>query len=277
MSLQKIALKTAGQCLNLYARVRPNKAGALALNLFCLPFSKKLKAHQREFLLKATHKTLNYNGKLIQIYKWGQGSRKALFVHGWASHSFRWKNYIEELVNKDFTVYAFDAPGHGKSQGRMLNLPMYSDIIQNIVSTLGGVQGIVGHSFGGYAIINWLNIYPQNNDLKAVIMAAPGEVSDFMNMYQKQLGLSAQMTKSIDREFVLRINKKPADFSAPMLAKDFTYPCLIVHDEKDLDADLIYSKRLHQAWKGSQIKITQGLGHRLKSAEVTLEVVGFLN
>ena len=276
MSLQKIALKTVGQCLNLYARLSPKKAGVLGLNLFCLPFSKKLKPYQREFLLDAAYKKLNFNGKQIQIYKWGNGSRKVLLVHGWASHSFRWENYIEELIYKDFSIYAFDAPGHGKSQGKMLTLPMYSEIIHKIVQDIGEIQSIIGHSLGGYAIINWLHHHPQNNDLKTVIMAAPGEVSDFMTMYKQQLGLSVHTSKSIDLEFVQRINKKPSDFSASLLAKDFHYPCLIIHDEEDHDTSVEYSKKLHQVWKDSELHLTQGLGHRLKSNEVIYKVIGFL-
>lgn len=276
MSILNLALKTTGRCLNLYARISPKKAGAAGLNLFCLPFSKKLKTHQRDFLLPARYKTLDFNGKRIQIYRWGQGSRTALFVHGWASHSFRWKNYIESLIENDYTVYAFDAPSHGMSQGRMLTLPMYSEIIHKIVLDIRSLQSIIGHSFGGYAIINWLNNHPQQKDFKAVIMAAPGEVEDFMTMYKEKLGLSKHASHRIDKEFESRIQKKPADFSALLLAKDFSYPCLIIHDEGDCDTDYKYSEKLNQVWKGSQLHITQGLGHRLKSNEVTRKVIEFL-
>jgi pimeloyl-ACP methyl ester carboxylesterase len=276
MSILNLALKTTGRCLNIYARISPKKAGAAGLNLFCLPFSKRLKTHQRDFLQSARYKTIDFNGKRIQIYRWGQGSRTALFVHGWASHSYRWKNYIESLMENDYTVYAFDAPSHGMSQGRMLTLPIYSDIIHTLVQEIGPLQGIVGHSFGGYAIINWLKNHPQPMDLKTVIMAAPGEVEDFMTMYKEKLGLSKHISQMIDQEFEFRIQKKPADFSALLLAKNFDYPCLIIHDEGDRDTDYRYSEKLNRVWKGSRLQLTQGLGHSLKSAEVTQSVIDFL-
>ncbi|MFN5850184.1 MAG: hypothetical protein ACK43K_16970, partial [Chitinophagales bacterium] len=99
---------------------------------------------------------------------------------------------------------------------------------------------------------------------------------DFMTMYKEKLGLSKHASQKIDQEFESRIQKKPADFSALRLASDFNYPCLIIHDEGDRDTDYRYSEKLNRVWKGSQLMLTKGLGHRLKSHEVIRSVIDFL-
>ena len=50
MNLKNIALKAVGQYLNLHAHIRPIQAAAIGLNLFCRPFAKKLKPHQKQYL-----------------------------------------------------------------------------------------------------------------------------------------------------------------------------------------------------------------------------------
>ncbi|MBL7789549.1 MAG: alpha/beta hydrolase [Chitinophagales bacterium] len=276
MSFKKIALRTTGLGLNILTRINAQKAGKWGLDLFCLPMAKKLKAHQKSYLLNACHKTLDVHGQKVQTYRWGNGAKKILFVHGWASHSYRWKLFVELLKEGDYSIYALDAPGHGLSGGRMLTLPLYSEIIETFTREIGPWDAIVGHSFGGYAIINWLHQHPQSPYLKAAILAAPGEVEDFMQYHYQLMKLSKASIRSLENEFQRRVHKKPSDFSAALLAKDFTYPCLIVHDEEDKDASAAYSKRLHKVWSNSQLILTKGLGHSLKSIELTKTILQFL-
>lgn len=276
MNFKNIALKTVGHYLNLHAHIRPKQAAAIGLNLFCRPFAKKLKPNQKQYLKEAKYSELNYDQIKIQTYRWGNGPKTILFVHGWASHSYRWRSYIEALVKQNYTVYAFDAPGHGLSHGNYLTLPNYSALIEQFTAQIGQIDAIAGHSFGGYAILYWLYSYKPSSDIKTVIMAAPGEVSDFMNYYQAQLGLSSKIQHHLDLEFKQRVGKTPQDFSSPLLAKDFNHPAFIVHDRDDKDTQYQYSEKLHRAWKGSQLLLTDGLGHSLKSNEVRQKVLNFL-
>lgn len=276
MLLQNFALKIIGSCINLYALFDSQRAGFLSISLFCMPLSKKMKPYEIAFLNQAKFKTIQYGDKLIQAYRWGEGPKAILLVHGWASHSFRWKHYIDILVQNEYTVYAFDAPAHGMSQGRMITLPLYSSIIDHFTQQINGLNAIVGHSFGGYAIINWLSSKSKDKEIKTVILAAPGEVTDFMNMYQKKLGLSNRAIRATEQEFRRMTNKNPADFSAPILAQNLNYPCLIIHDRDDKDTSYQYSEKLNKSWKESQFILTKGLGHKLKSKEVLDSVIQFL-
>ena len=276
MNLKNIALKTVGQYLNLYAHIRPRQAAAMGLNLFCRPFAKKLKLHQKQYLKEAKFSKLEFAQTKIQTYKWGNGPKSVLLVHGWASHSYRWRTYIDALVKLNYTVYAFDAPGHGLSHGHYLTLPKYSAVIEQFTSQIGGIDAIIGHSFGGYAILYWLYAFKPSTNAKAVIMAAPGEVSDFMDQGMKQLNLSLKMQHHLHLEFKHRAGKTPEDFSSSLLAMDLIQPALIVHDRNDQDTQYQYSEKLHRAWQGSKLMLTNGLGHSLKSNEVLQTILAFL-
>src|SRR5690606_11960569 len=123
--------------------IAPRTAASHAFNLFCHPFRTRLKPHQHDFLRTAERFHFMHQGIRLQGYKWGNGSRKVLFLHGWQSHTFRWKNYINTLLEQDTTIYAFDAPGHGLSQGRFLSVPHYSEVVEQFVSEQGAMDTVV--------------------------------------------------------------------------------------------------------------------------------------
>src|SRR5205814_6990297 len=108
------------------------------------------------------------------------GNKKILFLHGWQSHSFRWKNYIEAFSKEDHTIYALDAPAHGLSAGRHMNIPIYSDVIESFLYLVQPVDSIVSHSIGSFASLYTLFRIPDLAIKKLVIMGCPGEASDYV-------------------------------------------------------------------------------------------------
>jgi esterase/lipase len=276
MNLKNLIQSFIGLYLNTAAYIAPSYTARFGFDLFCHPFSKKLKPHQQSYLESAKHVQLDYQGSKIQTYKWGSGSKNILLIHGWASHSYRWKSYIERLIKEDYTVYAMDAPGHGLSEGKYLTLIIYCELISKFKSEIGDVDALIGHSIGGYAVLYFLHLNPEFNSTKAVIMGAPGEVADFFEFYQKSLGLNKKAMRLISQEFLTRIGKEPKDFSSLLLAKNVVNPCLIIHDKEDRDTDYNYSLKLHNAWVNSSLKLTEGLGHGLKSKELEMGVLDFI-
>src|SRR5882672_11083788 len=93
--MKKLIPKLIGSYLNLMACFSTHLAGRQGFYLFCTPQSAPLKEHQKKFLNAAEKASFVSEGQNIQVYRWGKGPKKVLFLHGWQSHSFRWKNYIE--------------------------------------------------------------------------------------------------------------------------------------------------------------------------------------
>src|SRR5688572_16030835 len=96
--------RTIGAGLNTLAYVAPGKAAQLGFELFCRPLRVPITKKQQGFFDTAVKETFQSNGFDIQTYRWGTGAKKILLLHGWQSHTYRWKLYIEAL-SKNFTVY----------------------------------------------------------------------------------------------------------------------------------------------------------------------------
>ena len=265
-----------GFYFNFLSFTHPKKLKKEGFLLFCNPFARKLKPHQLEFLQKGMADVINLEGYRIQTYKWGNGSKKVLLVHGWASHSFRWKNYIEHLVKNDFTVYALDAPAHGLSSGKSIHEVLYAKVINAFLEKNSEISSIVSHSISGFATTYFLDHYREHTLEKVVIMGAPGEASDFFDFYKQTLGLSTKSVNLIIEEFEAQLGKLPSYFSSVKFAENITVPALIVHDKDDLATNFNHSVRLNKHWKNSQLLLTEGLGHDLKRKELIKKVTDFV-
>lgn len=271
--------KTVGFYFNLLAYLNPKLLAKKGFYLFCNPMTQKLKPHQFDFLATGKDTVIPLEKNQIQTYKWGNGTKKVLLVHGWASHTFRWKSYIKKLVENDFTVYAFDAPAHGLSSGKMLHVALYSDAINLVIQANNEIEHIISHSIGGFATTYWLKNKEKNtpeNIKKIVIMGAPGEANDFFDFYEKILGLSHKAKHIIITEFTKTLKNEPSYFSTSKFAKEITTDCLIIHDEEDKDTNPNYSIQLNKNWKNSKLILTNGLGHNLKSKALEDRVLDFL-
>ncbi len=270
--VQKLMTGLIGKGLNTLSAIAPTFAGKIGFKIFCHPYGAKLKPYQLDFLNTAEKFTIFEDNLKVQCYKWGNGGKKILFVHGWASHSFRWKQYIEYFKNKDFTIFAFDSIGHGLSEGKYLNLIINANTIKKMVEHVGGVDAAICHSFGGFSLTYLLNHFPETKIAKAVIMGAPGEASHFFSFYQDKLRLTNKTTAAIVERFKNVIDNVPEYFSSIVFARKIHIPCLIIHDENDLEVPVNIAIALHKNWQGSKLIITEGLGHHLKSKELITKV-----
>lgn len=276
MNFKKIMQKSMGFYFNFLSFVNPKKLKKDGFELFCNPFARKVKPHQLEFLQNGMSDVLELEGYKIQTYKWGSGSKKILLVHGWASHSFRWKNYIEHLTKNDFTVYALDAPAHGLSSGKSIHVVLYAKVINAFLELNSDITSIVSHSIGGFATTYFLDQYKEHTIEKVVIMGAPGEASDFFDFYKETLGLTTKSLNLIIDEFYTQLGKLPSYFSSAKLAESILVPALIIHDKNDMATNYQYSIRLNKHWKNSELILTEGLGHDLKSKELVKQVTEFV-
>lgn len=274
--MKKILLKTIGTGLNLMAHISPRKTAHVGFELFCRPFRTPITKKQNEFFDSAAKSSFELAGNRIQTYRWGTGEKNVLLLHGWQSHTYRWRIYIEAL-SKNYTVHALDAPGHGLSTGHLLNVPLYSQVIEEHIKQIGNIDAIITHSLGGFATFYTLYRNPMLNVKKIVALASPGEAQEFFDFYTRSLKLSTKSVKLISSHFEALFKHQPSYFSAPVFASTLTVPGLIIHDADDKETPFYHAERIHQAWKNSKLLKTQGLGHNLKSHDIVKEVIQFVS
>lgn len=273
----KTVTSLAGVYLNTLAHILPKTAAEQGFKLFCRPFRAPLKDYHKKFLNTADQFSFEHDGVVIQGYRWGSGEKKILFVHGWQSHSFRWKVYVDSLSKNDYTLYAIDAPGHGLSGGSFLTVPYYSAVIQQLIGSLGTIHTLVGHSLGCFAALHAFYEQPNLPVDKLVLMAPPGEASDFMLFYKNTLKLSDKVIDLIKIHFEKVIKKPITFFVTPVFAKNVSIPGIIIHDKTDVETPYKYAELISMQWPQSKLITTEGLGHNLKSAEVVKEIINYIH
>jgi len=274
---RKLVIFFIGLYLNVLARIAPRRAGRLGFLLFCRPQRRAVKPHHMEFLNTAERFTIDYEGKKVQVYRWGTGERKLLLCHGWESHSYWWRNVVNGLSKEKFTIYSIDAPGHGLSEGHYINAVHYSELIEMLVQRWGGVNAILGHSLGALSAVYTVYRVPNLSVQKLVVMAAPGEVKQFFDYYKRILRLSSACMSAVLAQFVKKLGHGPEYFSLQKFASSISLSGLIIHDIEDREAPYAYALAAHENWKNSHLISTSGLGHNLKSLELIEKVKEFLN
>ena len=275
--MNKLIIRSIGFYLNILSIVAPKFAAKKGFELFCWPRRIKMKPHQLEFLNAADEKfIIDYAGKKVQGYRWGNGEKKILLLHGWQSHSYWWRYVINRLSKEEFTIFSLDAPGHGLSEGDFLNLPHYSGLIEQFIAEQKSLHAILTHSFGGFATVYSLHKLPHLQVSKLVVMAAPSEVKYFFEYYQNMLRLSQKSIRVITEYFIKAIGHPPSYFQMKDFAKTLNQTGLIIHDTEDKEAPYKNAVAMSEVWKSSKLITTSGLGHNLKSKELVEEVARFV-
>lgn len=275
--MKNLIIRLYGVYMNLLAIVAPSKAAEKGFLLFCKPFRVSITPKQRQFFNSAEKFTIGHEGETIQGYRWGRGEQKILFLHGWQSHTYRWKAYIEALQNEGvYTIFALDAPGHGLSSGNFLSVPLYSSLIENFIRENGPIHTVVGHSLGGFSLLHTFHKYPLLQVNQLILLAPPGEASDFISVFRNTLKLNDRTMDLILDYFASRYDVTPDYFSTSRFIKSVNVRGLIIHDEEDAEAPYRYSVPLHKSWERSRLITTKGYGHNLRSASVVKDVVDFI-
>lgn len=274
--MKTLIVRFYGLYLNFLGRFFPAKASERGFLLFCRPFRLEITQKQKEFFNSADKFSITLEDETIQGYRWGKGSKKILFLHGWQSHTYRWKAYVDALPKDEYTIYSIDAPGHGLSSGNFLSVPLYSTLIDSFIRTNGPFHTVIGHSLGGFSLLYTLYKFPLLEVNSVILLAPPGEASDFISVFEKTLKLNKRTLQLVLDHFGERYNVTPEYFSTMRFAGSLNAKGLIIHDEEDLEAPYRYSVPLQKAWEKSRLVSTKGLGHNLRSKTVVDEVVNFV-
>ncbi len=272
-----IITRSIGFYFNVMCYFFPKKMAKKAFLLFCTPRKGKVLPLQKAFLEDAKDLILEVDQIQIQTYRW-QGTGPTVFLmHGWESNVFRWRNLIPRLQKENYNIIAMDAPAHGNSTGKILNVPLYTTCAQKVIDTYHP-NYVIGHSIGGMTLLYNLYHYSSKNNTiaKVITLGSPSELSDFMRQYKSILKLSNRMMRLMEAYFTENFGFKFSDFSSSKFAKEIETSGLLIHDELDKIAPIWSSEQVHSNWKNSIFIKTKGLGHSLHQDKVRDQIVDFL-
>ncbi len=103
-------------------------------------------------------------------------------LHGLGAHSDRYSNVVQHLIPKQYSVYAFDLRGHGRSPGQRGYINAWSEFREDLGAFLELIQTqnpgcpvfLLGHSLGAVIVLDYVLRYPQQASLlQSAIALAP--------------------------------------------------------------------------------------------------------
>ena len=225
------------------------------------PQIKKIRPNEIETLEKAEKEILSILKNTIQLYKWGNGKNKVLLVHGWEGHAGNFSDIIEELLLADFTIYAFDGPGHGNSSGGKNIMFEYLDTVDKIITRLA-IKNIVSHSFGSVVTTFALSQIPNHKIDRYVLLTTPHTFSNYVSNISEKAGISPRAIHLFLKRIEKERNEKIDAFDVSKYVQKINVDkALILHDSNDRIIPIYEAKAVAKKWNAAQLVEISNTGH----------------
>ncbi|MCH4823333.1 alpha/beta hydrolase [Gramella lutea] len=258
--------------------ISPFLASRFAAKLFLTPFKYKLPEREKEMDENSIQKKVlvpKMNREII-TYEYGNGVKKVLLVHGWSGRGTQLAKIAEALNEEGFKCYSFDAPAHGKLEGKMSMMPFFIESIHHMDELYGPFDVVIGHSLGGMsslrAIRNGLDVK------KLVIIGTANNISEITRHFAQNMKMNDKVAKKMKNYLDKKFNEDMDILSGGESAKYVSTPTLVIHDEEDVDVKVNSAHEIHSELENSELMITKGLGHRriLGNKEVINKITTFI-
>ncbi len=265
------------------SKLAPATAGRMAFDLFCTPYPKYKKRKAPAIFNHATKRTVQLSDKTkIHGFEWISNTpngQTVLIAHGYASFAYKFEQYIAPLLKMGYRVLAFDAPGHGQSEGKHINVVVYQEAIEHIMQQCGTVNHFIGHSLGALTLSMIAEQIDCPNERKFVLIAPATKTTTTFANFFKMMHFNEVTQMAFNNEVSSRTHHPIEHFAADRALTNYKGPLLWVHDEGDLVCPY---KDLEEFQKTApsniEFLITNGLGHNkvYKTTEVMDQIMSFL-
>lgn len=249
-----------------------------ASRLFQTPIKYQIPKREEDMDNKAIKSTLTVPEiqKEIHTYRYGEGTKKILLVHGWSGRGTQLVKIADALLEEGYCTLSFDGPAHGRSSGKTTNMLEFVHCILEMQRAYGPFEAAIGHSLGSMALLYSVKKELQLNSM--ILIGSGDKIEDIIYDFTDKLGLERRIGKNIKKVFDDRLQLDINTFSASESAAHINIPALLIHDKFDSDSPVEASVKINQILKNSKLILTEGLGHRkiLGDQEVIEQIIKFL-
>lgn len=249
-----------------------------AAKLFTTPIKHKIPKREFKMDSESIQKVIEIPSinKKVTVYEYGKSDRKVLLVHGWSGRGTQLFKIADILLENGYSVVSFDAPAHGKSEGKSSIMYEFIESILEIGKQYGPFEIAIGHSLGGMSVLNAVK-----NGLavkKAVVIGSGDIVQDILDNFISKLRLKHEISIRLCNYFEAKHQIKMNDFSTYKAAKKIEIPVLVIHDKNDTEVPVKAGIHIHEHLKNGTLFLTEGLGHRklLGNQAVIQKVIEFI-
>lgn len=277
--IQQLALKYVRTKFRILSSISKRKAAEKAFQLFCTPQIRNTKELPPIFQ-KSEKIEFPFEENIVRGYRWNHPSeKKALILHGFESSVINFENYVSALIGKGYEVLAFDAPAHGRSTGKTINVISYKKMVQYIWNHFGPIDAFIAHSFGGLTLCLALEEIPHSESTKIVLIAPAAETKTAIDNFFKIVKLDKRVRKEFD-QLITQIGGHPAEwYSVARTASHLKAQVLFLQDKDDFMTPLSDVKPImDKKYPNFQFIISEGLGHRriYRDAQSLKKIMEFL-
>lgn len=261
------------------SKLFPNQVANFAYRQLTSPQIRKLRPNELKVLESAERENFQFKSFNIRTYTWRGGAERVLLIHGWEGQAGNFADLIEKLVQRNYTVFAFDGPSHGFSSKGRTSLFEFTELVGILIRKLG-VCKLVSHSFGGvattFALFNNLDLKIH----KYVLLTTPDKFLERIEDVSEQVGV----TESVKEKLIKRLEQETSLDVRNLGVSDFVKiinvgRSLIIHDKKDTVIPINRSRNVCNHWKVCEFLEIEGTGHFriLRTESVLNKTLEFLN
>ena len=261
VSKRNIKQQTIHFALNFFWKHTPRLPKYVVRKLFFSPDSYRTRPLEEAYLEKSIEFETLVHEKRIKCWKWGTGPG-ILLAHGWNGRGIQMYAFIDPLVEAGYTVYAFDAPGHGKSPGRISSYFEYSDVIRTFFrhASTFNIRGVIAHSLGASAVLNGME--KEKFFLDAVLISPALRLYQTLYklflLYGFPIPILHALIREFEEQFGYDLKVDNPDKLLPHISKDL----LIIHDKQDKTIPYEDSLKASRQFPKITLHETSGLGHK---------------
>lgn len=259
--------------LNFLWKYAPGLSKAIVKKMFFSPATYRTRPLEKKYLDEAREFEISVNGKMIKCWKWGKGPG-ILLAHGWNGRGIQLQPFIKPLTETGYTVYAFDAPGHGKSPGKTSSYFEYSDVVRSFFRHHGdfNIQGAIAHSFGAAAVL--CGMAKEGYPLETVLIAPALKLDEILTNSFNSYGCPLPIVQTLIQEYEDQFGYNFEEDAPYNLLSQIDSSILVIHDKDDGTVPYADSLEASHKFRNISLHTTQGLGHkRILFDRATIELV----
>lgn len=247
--------------------VHTQLAAKLAWKWFLTPYPFKMPRREQYIVDRFDHPLLfdHSSGHQFPVYRYGQGEKHLVFVHGWSGRFSQFVTLFKFLedndILKEYQITAFNAVAHQGATGKQSAMPYFAESIDLIANKFGPIDLAIAHSLG----CNALMYAQQKLDTpikKQVLIAPPGAISEMVFLFCRAFGFNGKVQDRVIAHLVEEFGEDFDSNSCPTLAETNEIPTLVFHDKDDRDTPIELGRQVGLNMKNGTYVETKGLGHR---------------
>ena len=256
----------------------PGLAKLLVKRMFFTPSSYTITPAEKQYLDRGELFQISVHDRTVKCWKWGSGPG-ILLAHGWNGRGIQLYHFIEPLIQRGYSAIAYDAPGHGESQGTTSSYFEFTDTIRTLLTSSNGydIRGVIAHSLGASATIN--SIAKESLPLETAVIAPALRLAEVLYCFFDEIGVPTPIYQNLIEEYENQFGYDMYRDNPNNLLDEIDSRVLIVHDKNDPTIPYVDSKKISEEFKNIELHTTEGLGHKRILAEESVvdSIINYLN